>query len=71
MHTLKNELNICSTTFAAYFPKILGENSLFEKYLYIPNHNVRLKFPLTYSIFEMFSMIPTNTLSCEKSFSCL
>jgi len=72
MQPLKNELNIFNRMFASKYPNISGESNIFKKKSeYIANHDIRSGFPLTYTIFKTFLTIPTNTASCERSFSCL
>lgn len=69
-HELQVELKIFNRMFKS--KQINSNNSLFQNKLdYMKQGEIKDGFPLLSEILKLFMTIPTNTASCERSFSCL
>jgi len=69
-HELQVELKIFNRMFKS--KQINSNNSLFQnKLFYMKQGEIKDVFPLLSEILKLFMTIPTNTASCERSFSCL
>lgn len=65
---LQSEVNIFNRMFKAQNMK---ENVLNFRISYLLSNNIQIGFPLYVQILKLFLTLPTNTVTCERSFSTL
>lgn len=70
-HDLKTELEIFNRMFNQKYDITSISEKLEAKIDYIRQNDIQNGFPLITESLKIFLTIPTNTASCERSFSCL
>ncbi|KAF0718392.1 zinc finger MYM-type protein 1-like [Aphis craccivora] len=70
-HDLKTELEIFNRMFNQKYDNTSVSEKLEAKIDYIRQNDIQKGFPLITESLKIFLTIPTNTASCERSFSCL